>query len=325
LIQFNSPISIIIIETIIVERSNFFLFVIGSLSMGGKIENIELNKNRDHHFLLDLAKLIKEDNSHKKFNIKKININHCQMDEAEFQALFKILLSCDHLNNIILSGNDIDIEHAIKIFNSLHDANLHSIIFSDNWIGENDAAAFVNSLVKHNSLALLDLGLDGLGDTGVNLLVKSLKNNPSLTHLNLSCNGFFLQGLEAITTFVNEHQSISTLDLSYNGINRKKINCIVNIISKENHLINLNLSSNQFGDEGASYIARALRSNKNLLSLNISDNELKADGLSEIIESVLEHKKLINLDLSHNKYDRSFVQMVRNKIKKNSRKIDLII
>ena len=111
------------------------------------IEEICLTNMTEHHVLPALTDLVINDKRHKKFDIKHFSVKHCHLDENEYEALYSLLANCNHLENINLSENHIDVFHAKHILNSLPHENLKSLTFVDNWVGENEADKHKN--IRH--------------------------------------------------------------------------------------------------------------------------------------------------------------------------------
>lgn len=289
------------------------------------IEEISLEDMTDHEVLPGLATLVLRDDDHKEFDIKSLIIKHSKLQENEYDALYKLLGHCDHLKNINLSENHIEAEHAERMLNLLHLNQLHSFVFTDNWIGEKGAEKFISALAKQKDLITIDLSLDWLRDFGITLLAGVLKNNGSLVNLNLSCNDFHTKGLVALVECLKTQGHVASVDLSYNLLDVTSSPYISNLLSNNTSIVNLNIKSNQIGDAGAEIIAKGLSENVELQSLDMSDNKIEASGITRLIECAVKHKKLTKLNLSHNAINAYNAKIIKHKIMELPKKIEIII
>lgn len=125
---------------------------------------------------------------------------------------------------------------------------------SNNGIDAGGALLLAEAL-EANTIAHLDLGLNPLGDEGVQLLCVGLSRNSSVESLLLYHVGAAGPGMKAIAGVLDTHPSLSSL----------------------------NLNSNAFDDAAAAIFAAALGHNKRLTSLSVRHAVASDAGLSMLV------------------------------------------
>lgn len=267
----------------------------------GKLDAIELTY-LDHHLALPhLNRYLMSKGSRRCKAIKKIVIDHSNLNNKDYIALHDILKLSSKIKEISFKSNHIDTNDVAYLFDSLGGKELKTVKLVDNWIGDKISANFF-SFLKNKKIAVLDLSLNWLRDIGVMHLLDTLDARTELTELRLSCNDFGLSAMKALRHFVSRHPSLTALDISYNQLNGACVEEISTMISESHSLTYLNIRSNKIGDEGANYIAQALKSNNNLRHIDLSDNEILESGLSRLLQVAETHDKLENLILKYNHF-----------------------
>ncbi|MEO1054226.1 MAG: ribonuclease inhibitor [Bacteroidota bacterium] len=143
-----------------------------------------------------------------------------------------------------------------------------------------DASAVLNRLLLNPHLKELYLGVNQLGDAGMEGFVTNLSNNKSLQYLSLSSNGITSRGLGTLLEAL-KNTNIISLDLGH--LPSTKV---------------LGANPNEIGDQGAKLLAEFLRVNTTLKSLNIRKNRIGVYGLWQICDALEFNHKLIQLDYS---------------------------
>lgn len=265
----------------------------------GKLDSIELLQLQHHLALPHLSKYLQKKGKRRCKSIKKISINHSNLNDKDYKALHDILKLTSKINEISFYANHIDTEDISYLFDSLPRKKLNTIKFIDNWIGDKIPANFF-SFLKKKKLFVLDFSLNWLRDSGVQLLLETIDSNTELKELVLSCNDFGLAGMKAVRHFVSKHPSLEVLDISYNNLNEACAKEISTMIIESQSLTHLNVRSNKIRDEGVCLIANALKLNTHLKQVDLSDNEVSEIGLSRLLRESEAHDTLGGLILKPN-------------------------
>ena len=233
--------------------------------------------------------------------LKVLDLEQSNIDEV---AAFELgaILSCNNvLEQLWLSGNQLEITGAMFILNSLeHMSTLAVLDLSFNDISYQSADG-VAAVIKSNP-RLEQLWLDGNGllDVGVKQICHALHCVTNLRILSLCSNGITDDAAEELSNAVFANNMLEDVSL---GNNKLQSVGICKIIHSFNNLCQfriLDLVHNGVNKDAADELGVLISNCYTLQSLYLSDNMLDTEGAIKIFESLKHKSKLQVLTLSNN-------------------------
>jgi hypothetical protein len=155
----------------------------------------------------------------------------------------------------------------ISIFLSLSQ-NITILDFFSSKIGYKGIEYLAAGLTQNNSLRELTLGMNYIGDKGLECLVNALKGKPHFIKLCLIENGLTNQSVINIAGLLNETPSLSELNLKYSWINEEGLKSLVPFIKKSN-LTSLELAD---GGSGCGSLKDSVQIGESLIEI-LSENK----------------------------------------------------
>ena len=114
---------------------------------------------------------------------------------------------------------------------------VEELILADNFIRPDGAAALGEALMRNESLRVLNLRLNRLGDSGGRALCDGAIEHPTLRELNLACNGISIATMGSISGALRRSDpapSIARLDLSGNELAEDACNMLLKALEAGN-------------------------------------------------------------------------------------------
>jgi len=198
-----------------------------------------------------------------------------KLDEHDVQALSNELKRNSSLKAFRLSSHNLPaaataMAEALKVNNTL------KLLYLDgNRIGDDEIKSFANSMKLNSSLNTLNLRDNNVGIAGAKILAETLLMNTSLEYVDLSCNKIGDSGVKFLAKSLKKNDSIKNLQLSNNGIGTAGAVALADMLKVNMRLNELNLSENQIGG-AVTALCKALKQNNMLKTL-----KLENCGLSE--------------------------------------------
>lgn len=183
-------------------------------------------------------------------------------------------------------------------------------------------------LQKNNSLTVLDVRLNPIGNEGASMLGNALEQNNTLRQLNLSSTGMDGAGCKRICDALKFNTALRELDISFVDLGddgcvhigemlqqnktlkklRLRSSCITwagceflfTALTNNTSLTDIDLSRNFIGNEGADIVALHLAKESYLRELNLENCGLTALGCNQLSQALIKNIRLDNLDLSNN-------------------------
>lgn len=243
-------------------------------------------------------------------NLKRLDLSRNNIDDKGLQSLVAGMLHCCLLENLDLSENLLVTTAGLRALSALFQSSsccLERLDLHHMNIDDAGASALADGLTGNNSLKLLSLGHNVIGDDGLRALVGFASHS--------SLKGFFFTGNDLITSAGLWSLSLLALDLtslSLSGINMNDegLQALVTGISRRSMLKELDLSHNELitiegliclstffqtetccletlfffdvyiGDGGAAALAGGLVGNKSLKQLMVDTEDVTESGWS---------------------------------------------
>ncbi|GAM17556.1 hypothetical protein SAMD00019534_007310 [Acytostelium subglobosum LB1] len=144
------------------------------------------------------------------------NVNRCEKRtyvkycDEEYTAPEILPLNGNSLSLIAQSLQNNGIIHSLHI--NGYEGYLR-MSFTPN-IGDQEASALANMLLKNKSLTLLNLSINEITDTGAKAIAYALKSNRTLKYLSLSNNFIGKEGLVALSEAIRVNRTLDFIDIS---------------------------------------------------------------------------------------------------------------
>lgn len=157
-----------------------------------------------------------------------------------------------------------------------------------------------------DSIAILDLTGQSLGNTGAVVLADALRGNSSLRSLCLRWNSIQESGASALALALKDSQ-LRSLDAFCNSFGNSGVLHLARALEGHPYLTDLDLGWNSVGDEGAAALADFLTKNVTLCDLGLEQNLIKEKGAKMLAEA-LQQSNLLKLRLNGNPLGEAGVQ-----------------
>ncbi|CAF1063116.1 unnamed protein product [Adineta steineri] len=154
---------------------------------------------------------------------------------------------------------------------------------------------------RKETLTILRLRCNGIGDIGAQYLADALRNHQIITKLHLSGNKIGYTGAQHLAEALRNNETITELNLSLNKIGDTGAQHLAKALRNNKTITELNLSLNKIGDTGAQHLAKALHNNKTITKLNLSLNKIGDTGAQHLAEALHNNETITDLNLSMNK------------------------
>ena len=173
--------------------------------------------------------------------------------------------------------------------------------------------ALTDALHKNQSLIVLDLSVNNIGNTGVGYVARMLKANRQLDMISLQSNQLQEEAAAKLADALKRNKTLRYLFLDSNGLfggdylgvgtsNRGAIK-IGEMLQVNTTLHTLSLGNTGLGTEGVQKIADALKGNRALAMLNLQTNNLCKEAVGALAEALQSNTTLRGLDLQLNGID----------------------
>ncbi|CAF1345689.1 unnamed protein product, partial [Adineta ricciae] len=250
----------------------------------------------------------------------KVDLKSMQLFDSDMDVVASEFIANKQCFELNLSGNRIT-PHGISILAHALRGNKQTLTILNlawNEIGDAGTKLLAKVLRNNMTLSTLDISRNEIGNMGIESLAEALKVNTTLTALDLSRNEIENAGISSLVKALERNTTLTTLNLSWNHIGPTGGTSISELLLTNMTLVTLDLSWNCLEPEGTKILAEALRTNTTLTTLNLSWNGIKAAGAKSIAESLLINKALTTLDLSWNYIESVGVKTLAEALKTNT-------
>ena len=167
---------------------------------------------------------------------------------------------------------------------------------------------------QHHGLSVLDLGFNGIGDTGCGYLaLHCIAGNTHLHSLCLAGNQLGPDGASAIATGIMHGTALRSLHLSANNIGPDGIQALAGAIAKNE------AQMRQIVDNGNADV----NSVRAIEDLHLGSTLMTSDGCSAISVMIMLNSSLRSLSLCHNNIDDQDMLLMSQALTQNNKKIPL--
>lgn len=231
-----------------------------------------------------------------------ISLNHYGLGGKGMIAFSTVIHINQHLQELQLNNNSIDVMGAISLFSALKNNGSSVIVvdLSGNDIGavsdETECCGELCDVLKtNNTIHALNISNCNLQNEDIRHIADGLLQNTTLNDLNLSRNSFNHISAEYIAEALKENVTLRELDLSWNPID----------------------------ESGLEQIIEGMKDNTGLKTVNLSWCHIRcrsADAIKALGQFLEEHEYIELLDLSHNFLGDECAESMANGIRESSLK-----
>ena len=162
----------------------------------------------------------------------KLDLTHCNIDDASAITLATIVPHLTHLQVLNLYNNQIEDTGAIAIANCIRIlTQFQQLDLCGNRIGDIGATAIANAIKNLTQLRELDLGINQIGNTGAIAIANTITNLSQLQQLHLGSNQIEEAGAAVLANSLTNLTQLQRLHLGGNQIGDIGATAISNTIS----------------------------------------------------------------------------------------------
>ncbi|CAM4932436.1 unnamed protein product [Rotaria socialis] len=222
------------------------------------------------------------------------------------KTLTSLIFGCDYRNNEEEKCLDID---WMFICDIISNETLTLLDLSGNEIGNTGAQHFATALQKNQTLTILNLESNRVQDDGMKYLAKVLENNKTLKRLDLEKNPSDSYAFVSAAFQIQNDPIHSTIYLQSKKIGDDEVRFLADALGgTETKFIALYLSNNEIGDVGAECLARVLQNNKTLEKLFLLHNRIGLIGLQCLLDAFGTNQIIDHVEIDNNITDDTEVQ-----------------
>ena len=234
-----------------------------------------------------------------------VDLNSCSLGDAGTKNLMSgisrhiIVPHNTHLG-IVLRSNEIHEEGASHIAEVLHNTSIVSALWLGvNPIGDKGLQTIFNGLKQNNTLKRLDVSRCGITDVGVVSSLAETMNilNAKIENLEISGNPIGDKGLQAIFNCLKQNNSLKVLDISHCGMTDAGVSSLAEAMNINTALERLYMYGNDaITDNGLICLVKVLSRNSRLVRLRLP-RHLKVNEVSKTINEARERRGLEVMEL----------------------------
>ncbi|CAF1432583.1 unnamed protein product [Rotaria sordida] len=209
-----------------------------------------------------------------------------------------------------------------------HNAQLEKLIAengTNQTLNLKGAQHIAGALNMNQTLTVLGLGQNQIGQQGIQHIAESLKNNQTLTILGLRQNQIGHEETQYIADALKVNKKLTILFLEQNQIGPQGAQYIAEALKINQTLTVLSSRQNQIGHQGAQHIAEALEINKTLTALYLEQNQIGPQGAQHIAKTLEKNPTLTTLYLGQNEIGQQGVQHIAKALNINQFNNDINI
>ena len=205
----------------------------------------------------------------------------------------------NNLETLSLLGNKLDSEFCAALAHLIpHIPQLKILILSQNPnIGQGGAVPLITSLIAHNSLEELGLGITGIDVEDCQALSELLSSSTSLKRLFIGINDLPPEAVELIISRLHRNTSLKELSMNDSHFSLQNTILLASVLRTNHTLVDLYLAQCDIDSDGACQLASALCTNDTLQKLNLEGNPIGVEGATAFAEMLLKNKSLKELNL----------------------------
>ncbi|KAL7549003.1 hypothetical protein ACHAWF_012277, partial [Thalassiosira exigua] len=133
---------------------------------------------------------------------------------------------------------------------------------------------FADALGQNQSLRVLDLGRNKIGDEGAKRLATALKDNKTLVEVSLSFNKIGDEGAKSLADALGISASLKVIGLGGNQIGDVGARHLAESLTKSKTIREIWMYNNFIGDRGGQSFLGALESNDSIEKLDLCGNKI---------------------------------------------------
>ena len=203
--------------------------------------------------------------------LQYLKLCNCRLQNYFIKSLCYALQKLLHLQNIILSGNNISEEAAKSLASSINDMTKLQHLELERCNLHEEGLASICNVIVNKKLLTLNLSYNIITDQLANKLAQMITENSCIEVIQLSKCSLQYNGMRAILLALGKIESLKLLDISYNKISDPSLN-VSAVISTNLHLEQLNLSNCQFKPE---HMIKLFKKKKQIMKLlDLSGNHI---------------------------------------------------
>ena len=213
----------------------------------------------------------------------------------------KILHQDRNLLFFDVSEVGLDLSHQtlldINFYKSLQASRMCYLRMRESGLKTSACVAIAEVLAGHQTLQLLDLSLNSLGDRGVVAIAESLTSNTVLRFLGLTSVGISSEAGCALARALRNNESLEMCYLKDDNLGAETGKAFASMLTQNTTLKYLVMSYSDLEREGCKAFVSALKHNRTLTHLRLNYSGIARVDKPELVKAAVEGKTLKVLEL----------------------------
>ena len=249
-------------------------------------------------------------------SLRKLQLCNNQITKEADEALASVILHNTGLQELYLSGNNLD-EQMLTVAKALqHISSLRSLDLGNNNISKEVAGELALAISANECLEKMRLYNSKLTSSAI-VILQSLSNITALKYLNINSNYITEEAGEALSSVVMHNTRLEELHVSGNNLGKGMLT-VAKALQHISSLRSLDLGNNNISEEVAGELALAISANECLEKMRLYNSKLTSSAIV-ILQSLSNITTLKYLNIKNNQITEEAGEALASVVMHNTR------
>lgn len=188
----------------------------------------------------------------------------------------------------------------VKIAKVIAESSVHTVNFSNNFLGEYGPAVAANLTQQHSKIVGVNFRANNLQEYGPLVAANLTGKHSKVQVVNFSWNDLGSYGPLVAANLTGEYSNVQVVNFSENGFCLNGPLIAANLTGKHSKVRVVDFSFNHFSSYGPGVVANLTRKHSKIEIVNFSGNRLSPYDSLTAANLTGEHSKVHTVDFSHN-------------------------